>query len=223
MKKNITILIADDESTVREGLVEYLSLSYQTILEASNGLEAFDIYKKNKIDILITDINMPIMDGLTLIENIREENRSLAIIVLSAHSDKEKLFRAIKLGLVEYIVKPISRHILKEVLDKISIDKKEDMGISLSKEFSFHIESKTLLRDSKRVELTKVQALLLEILVLNIGKAVSSDDIYYHIHPDDNLQYMNASVRNIIKDLRKIIPQEMIKSIYGVGYMLHCD
>ncbi len=218
----MTVLVVEDEEKIRKNFVQYLTSKYKNILEASDGVEAYQIYKDNQIDFLITDINMPKMDGLTLIEKIREENRTIPIVVLSAHSEKEKLFRAIKLNLVEYIVKPVTRSSLKKVLNKIETQLQRDLDISLSNNYLFNLGSKTLTHNSIKIELTKKQALLIEILILNIEQYVSAEDIFYHIHPDDNIDYTNASIRNIIKNIRKLFPQEMIRSSYGVGYMISC-
>ncbi|NEW61304.1 response regulator, partial [Sulfurovum sp. bin170] len=79
-------------------------------------------FSSQKPDIIITDIQMPKMDGLEFITKVRESNSNIPIIVLSAHSEKEKLFKSIKLGVVDYLTKPIDRKEFKSSIDN-AIDK----------------------------------------------------------------------------------------------------
>ncbi|MBA1419559.1 MAG: response regulator [Epsilonproteobacteria bacterium] len=103
----------------RGGVNRLAHISYKHIYEAANGLDAYEIYKNKALDLIITDIHMPKMDGLTLVEKIREERSDVPIIIISAYSDQEKLLRAVKLKLVDYIIKPITRKTLKELMQKV--------------------------------------------------------------------------------------------------------
>lgn len=219
-----TILIAEDEVGVRKNIAEYLSLSYKNVYEASDGLEAYDLYEEVRPDLIITDINMPGMDGLSLVEKIRETDSYVPIIIISAHSDKEKLLRAVKLNLVDYIIKPIERKTLKALIKKAlqSDDALVGMvkGVPLGEGFVFDPVNKTLYRDENRVDLTRHQRLLIDILVRHKNQIVSSEDIFFHVQDDYTLEYNSATVRNLVKKIRKVFPEEMVKNIYGSGYSL---
>jgi len=222
MKNNFTILVAEDEAGVRKNIVEYLLLSYPNVYEAGDGNEAYKLYQKVSPDLVITDINMPGMDGLTLVEKIREEDQRTAVIIISAHSDKEKLMRAIKLNLVEYIVKPIERKTLKELIKKVfnkhvtNMKKVTDLGSG----FSFDESQKLLYKEEQLVQLSKQQNALLEILVQRKNRIVPAVDIFFHVQDDYALEYNSATVRNLVKKTRKIFPEEMIQNVYGSGYTL---
>lgn len=102
------ILIVEDEVLVRCGLksmVNWEKLGVDVIGDASNGKEALEIYKENKPDIIMTDIKMPIMDGLELIEKIREEDHTTKIVLLTCYEEFSYLMRAMKLGVSDYILK----------------------------------------------------------------------------------------------------------------------
>lgn len=219
-----TILIAEDEEGVRKNIAEYLALTYKNVYEASDGLEAFALYEEIQPDLIITDINMPGMDGLSLVEKIRDLDKDVPIIIVSAHSDKEKLLRAIKLNLVDYIIKPIERKTLKTLIKKAF--SYEDSLLSASKlvtlggGFAFDHATKILYRDESRVELTRHQGLLIDILVQQKNQVVSGTDIFFHVQEDYTLEYNSAAVRNLVKKIRKIFPDEMIKNVYGSGYTL---
>lgn len=226
MKKSLpTILVVEDETNVRAVIAEYLRLESYRVVEAGNGLEAFDRYREQTPDLIITDINMPGMDGLSLIENIRVEDARTPIVVISAHSDKEKLLRAVRLNLTDYIIKPLRRNKLKSLVNAALKQPSEVQEtplewIELGHGFAFEMRGRRLRRDEKPVELTRQQGLLLEILVTHKNQLVESADIYFHIKQDYALEYNSATVRNLIKKIRKILPETMIRNVYGSGYML---
>ncbi len=218
-----SILVVEDEIAVRQNIVAYLRLSYQHIFEASNGYEAYDVYRNHYLDLVITDINMPKMDGLTLVEKIREEDNNLPIIMVSAYSDREKLLRAVKLNLIDYIIKPITRKTLTDLIEKVqSLEQNNEETLNpivLGHGFVFEATHKVLTCKGEMIFLTPQLTLLLEVLVLNKNRVLSSIDIFYHLHNVFDMEYSNGLVRNLIFKLRKIFPNEMIKNIYGGGYM----
>jgi DNA-binding response OmpR family regulator len=219
-----SILVVEDEEAVRKNIVAYLQLTYKHIFEASNGYEAYTVYRKHYLDLIITDINMPRMDGLTLVEKIRKENNNLPIIMVSAYSDKDKLFRAVKLNLIDYIMKPISRKILIDLIEKVqNLEQNNEETLNpvvLGNGFVFETTYKVLSHRDEMILLTPQLTLLLEILVINKNRVLTSVDIFYHLHDAFEMEYSNGLVRNLVFKLRKIFPKEMIKNIYGGGYML---
>ncbi len=119
MKKlNYTVLYVEDEDGVRVNTSEFLRYQFQNVIEAKDGKEAYLLYKSLQPDFIITDIKMPKLNGIELVQKIRDTDNDTPIIVTSAHSCKESLFSAIKLNLVDYIVKPIDRQTLKDALNK---------------------------------------------------------------------------------------------------------
>lgn len=115
-KQDYTILYAEDESGVRKNMSEYLKIYYTNIIEASDGELAYTLYKEHKPDFIITDLKMPKVDGLEFIKKVREEDKDIPIIAISAIAENENLLEAIKLGLCEYIIKPIDRANLRNAL-----------------------------------------------------------------------------------------------------------
>jgi signal transduction histidine kinase/DNA-binding NarL/FixJ family response regulator len=113
------ILYAEDEPFIRDELVEILKMRYHEVLGAANGKEALELMDRYSVDVLITDIQMPVMDGLELISETRKTNPRLPIIVTSAFSDTEYLLSAIDLGVSHYATKPIKPRVLIEKIDSI--------------------------------------------------------------------------------------------------------
>jgi len=119
---DIRILVVDDMSTMRRIIKTILNqLGYSNIEEAENGKQALAKLKKEKFDFVITDWNMPEMDGLTLVKEIRSDNelRTLPVLMVTAEAKKENVMEALKAGVNNYIVKPFTPEVLKEKMEKI--------------------------------------------------------------------------------------------------------
>jgi signal transduction histidine kinase len=122
IKKKLKVLYAEDDDIIREIIYSnLLSQIFTDVTLATNGQEALDIYTKNMdFDILITDINMPHLSGIDLAKEIKKISPQLDIVIISAHSDTTNLIEAIKVGISDFILKPIDFDMLLETLNKIS-------------------------------------------------------------------------------------------------------
>ena len=150
--KTLKVLYVEDSPDVKEATLLLLQEFFQNIITASNGEEGLRLYKQEKPDLIITDINMPVMSGIEMIKEIRRENKDIPIIVTSAHSETEFFLESIKLGVDGYILKPIDLkqflNTLSRVLQKIKIKKELDETLEILKQYQkaideFFIVSKT--------------------------------------------------------------------------------
>jgi two-component system chemotaxis response regulator CheY len=119
---NIKILIVDDFSTMRKIIRNILTqLGFKNILEADDGTTALEILKKEKVDLIISDWNMPKMSGLELLKAVRsDENlKDIPFVMVTAEAQKESILEAIKYKVNQYIVKPFTPETLKEKLEKV--------------------------------------------------------------------------------------------------------
>jgi two-component system chemotaxis response regulator CheY len=119
---NIKILIVDDFSTMRKIIRNILTqLGFKNILEADDGTTAIEILKKEKVDLIISDWNMPKMSGLELLKAVRsDENlKDVPFVMVTAEAQKENILEAIKYKVNQYIVKPFTPETLKEKLEKV--------------------------------------------------------------------------------------------------------
>ncbi|MCX8083386.1 MAG: response regulator [Calditerrivibrio sp.] len=116
------IITVDDSSTMRRIIKNTLQkLGFNNILEAGNGIEGLDVLAKNKIDLVITDWNMPEMDGLTFVKAIRAkpEYKELPILMVTTEAAKEDILTALRSGVNNYIVKPFTPETLQEKVFKL--------------------------------------------------------------------------------------------------------
>lgn len=114
--KDLLILVVEDDKTNRNNLIENLKTRFSKILDAQNGDEGLKKFKKFKPNLVITDIAMPIMDGLDMAKEIRKISKDTPIIVLSSFSDKERLLKSIDVGIDKYLIKPVDLDELFKIL-----------------------------------------------------------------------------------------------------------
>ncbi|MCK4737980.1 MAG: response regulator, partial [Sulfurimonas sp.] len=163
--RDISILIAEDELELLESIKEYLEIFFNRVYTASCGNEAYDIYLHKRPNIILTDINMPNLDGLSLISKIREDDNETKIIVMSAHSDQEKLLRAIKLHLETYLIKPIKNDALKKVLvDTVCLIRDTEKRTYVSDTIYWDKDTDKLIQNNKEIVLRNKENLLLKLL-----------------------------------------------------------
>ena len=117
-----SIITVDDSSTMRRIIKNTLQkLGFETILEAGNGVEALEVMSKNKVDMIVTDWNMPEMDGLTFVKAVRakDEYKDLPILMITTEAAKEDILTALRSGVNNYVVKPFTPETLQEKVFKL--------------------------------------------------------------------------------------------------------
>ena len=120
--KDLVALVVDDFSTMRRIIRKILKdLQFQDVLEAENGAEALKLLASNKVDVIVSDWNMPTMTGLELLKKVRADERlkGLPFLLVTAESQKENIIEAIQAKVSNYVVKPFSPAVLAEKLAKI--------------------------------------------------------------------------------------------------------
>lgn len=226
MEKKYSILYAEDDEQVRKNYVLYLENYFEEIYQAKDGKEALSIYKDKKPDVLLLDITMPEVNGLDVAKTVRNTDQETPIIVLSAHSNKEFLFDAIKLSLVDYLIKPINRNEFKSVmvktLDNLSSNEgpSEDDKVFVSRTCYWDKSKRLFFYRNKIVDLTKNERILFELLLNHKNEIVEPSQISGYVW-DNESKINDASIRNLVKRLRKKLPVDIIQSIYGSGYILN--
>ncbi|WP_281883496.1 response regulator [Paenibacillus sp. YYML68] len=119
-----TILIVDDERWVRTSLkktIERTQLPFTVIHEASNGLEAIDWLKSNTVDLAMTDVNMPVMDGLQFITTLKEQHPAVEAVIFSGHDQFQYAQQALRLGARDYLLKPVMAEDMATCLERIAV------------------------------------------------------------------------------------------------------
>lgn len=216
--KNIKILYIDDEESVRKNATEYLSFYSDLVYEAVDGIDGYEKYLSLSPDIIITDIKMPRLNGLDMVKRIRKKDKDTKIIIATAFLDTKYLLEAISLGLVKYIIKPVTEETLLPSL-KECIQTSDDKSniIILHNGFKYDIFNKTLFDEQVQIHLNKKEMILLNLIVKNHNRAVKYDEINSHVWHGE---MSDGALRSVIKDLRNKLSKETIKNVSGIGYQI---
>lgn len=217
--KNLKILFIDDDDFIRKDAVEYLSFYCNNVYEASDGKEGLEKYKKFQPDIIITDIKMPKLNGLEMIKEIRKRDKTTKIIIATAFLETSYLMKAVELGLIKYLVKPIMEDTLLSVLHSCTENIVQTQSIfTIVGGFQFDILNLTLFLDKNQIPLTKKELLFLELLIKNHNRAVKYDELSDYVWDG----YMSEdAMRSIVRELRKKMSKQSIKNISGIGYQIN--
>lgn len=116
----LSVLYVEDEDDTRNQISQILELFFKKVFIAKDGLDAIELYKHCKADLIMTDLTMPNMDGLTMVKEIKKINNDQHFIILTAHNSSENLMETIDLQLDGFLLKPIKMDKMLELLLKIS-------------------------------------------------------------------------------------------------------
>ncbi|MEA1956287.1 MAG: EAL domain-containing protein [Campylobacterota bacterium] len=199
---NFTILIAEDDEPTRGQIQGILELFFSDVYIAKNGVEAFEIYKEKKPDIIMTDLTMPRMCGIELTKSVRELHPNQKIIVMSAHTETDIIVNAIRSNIDGYVLKPLNAMQMFEALEKTAVSlKMEKENISYQKNLELRVEkqaqelikrleydSLTNLPNKIKLQLDFNQNRCSEFILLNIDNFSQINSAYGHEDGDILLQ-----------------------------------
>jgi len=220
---SLKLLYIEDDRDIQEIYMNFLKEYVDVIYCANDGEEGYNIYLEKRPDIILLDINMPKIDGLTLAKKIRKIDKDVKIIITTSYVEQDKLLQAIELYLIRYIVKPIELDVLKDAIEKAKDEieeKRENQKIFLlDKEIIWDAKAKVLTKNGNEIKLTKNERRLLELLSSNKNKVFSFFEIFDYLSYDNfDKEYDPNQIRALVKLIRKKIPKKSIINVYGEGY-----
>lgn len=235
--KKINILFVEDDEGISKEMSFLLGDIFSrvdTAVDGKEGLNKYNEYHKTNdkyYDLIITDIQMPIMNGIEMIKNIYSINPSQKIIVLSAHNESNYLMELVNIGISQFVLKPIDYNTFLFTIYKISKDiyensyKKQMIKpapfIKLSQNLFWDKNVKQLIFNKETFKLTKKEFLLIELLLKIQDKTFTNEEIMDYLWKDDLGVIPDISnLKNLISRLRKKLPNLNIENIYGFGYRL---
>lgn len=221
--KSLTILYVEDEEHIRTRIADTLSFYVKEIIQAKDGEEGYNLYKEYKPDVILSDILMPIVDGLEMVKKIRKDDRNTPIIMITAHTEKEYLLDAVTLQLENYLVKPVTLNNILNAL-KICIGKISNMHSitrTLIKDYEYDIDLKVLTYNNIIIKLSKKEIKFIELLLINEHRTISYEEIQEKVWGDDVMT--DNAIRSLVNTLRNKIPKDFIGNLSGIGYKLKHD
>lgn len=227
--KSYHVLVVDDEAEIRDAIEIYLKNEGMTVFKAGNGLEALAILEEEDIHLIILDIMMPKMDGITATFKIRQE-KNIPIIMLSAKSEDTDKILGLNIGADDYVTKPFqplelvarAKSQLRRYTNlghyKESQDEMSVRGLTLNK------LTKTVTVDDNEVRLTATEYKILELLMSHTGRVFSIEEIYERVWKEPYLNAENTVAVHVrrIREKIEINPREpkYLKVVWGIGYKI---
>ncbi len=189
LQHNISVLFVEDNDTIRFLYDRLLSKRVRRFFIAENGQEGLEIYKQHTPDLIITDISMPVMDGLEMIGYIKEINPEVKVIVMSAYSIKEYFLEAINLGVNGYLIKPVEAKKLFSLIDELA------STIQLKRELLEKEQKRRIAEEHLKRSLAEKEVLLKEV----------------HHRVKNNMQIISS----ILKMQERQVEDERLKTVLG--------
>lgn len=217
-----SVLCVDDEEEFLKYLVSILKLYFLNVYSATGPKEAYKIIEYDSVDIIITDLYMPKINGIDFIKHMRSERSTISVIFLTACFERDFLHAAIPLGLDAYLVKPVSLETLFETLRKTVelIEHRSSITYSLKGGISFDqidgVVYETATR--KNIDVTQKELALLSLLIKNRHSVLSKTSIEEELW--DFNYVADSSVKTLIKKLRNKIGYDAIITHSNIGYSI---
>lgn len=219
IKKSSILYIEDDEVT-RENTSSYLKRICKNLYIAKDGQEGLSKFKEYEPDIIITDIEMPNLNGIEMSKKIRKISSTTQIIITTAYTSQEYLLQAVNLRLVQYIVKPISIPKLTSALNDCEEYLEEEIETKkyFAKSTFYDIYTKELVKADQIISLSKNERALLELLFKNYPAPTTYELIESNVY---EFATSKNAIKLLVKSLRQKTEKEAISNISGLGYTLN--
>jgi two-component system response regulator QseB len=213
------ILLLEDDIMLSKAIKKYLVATGHLVQYTIDGNSCIELLAKEKFDLLVFDINVPQIDGLAILENLHKQKRMVPTIFISALIDIEDISRAFDIGCHDYLKKPFHLKELSLRIDKIL--KTRDVPMKhkrLSSSYSFDCENMTLFFNNEPQIITKRQLQIIELLTNNRSFVCNYDMFRDYVWDDDFID--NATIRAEVNRVKKVLKEDFIVNIRGVGYMI---
>lgn len=217
------LLVVDDELKIRDMINKYATHAGHDVTLACDGVEALKIFKKNKFDVVIMDIMMPNMDGYETLDKMKEIDKDVHCLFLSALGKEYDRVYGLGQGAEDYITKPFS---LKELMLRINIilkrdNKEEDKTLIKYRGITINDKSMVVTVDKKEVEFAKKEYQLLKYLIKHQGNVVTREEIFSEIWGysfDSNDRTIDTHIKLVRKKIGKY--SDCIRTLRGTGFRI---
>jgi DNA-binding response OmpR family regulator len=213
------ILLLEDDRMLGDSILEYLNTLGHHVRYVQDGNEAFSAVRDENFDLLVLDINVPGIDGLSVLERLHAYKIHTPAIYISALVDIEDITRAYDLGCYDYLKKPFH---LKELALRIDTVMRSSqtprVHLRLSKHYSYDTEHSILLFNNEPQVLTKRQHQIIGLLARNRGRVVEFEAFRTYVWEETYVD--NATIRAEVNRLKKTLKEDFIQNIRALGYMI---
>ncbi len=223
----LNVLVCDDDTAIVDALAIYLKQENYGVVKAYNGLQALKILAEQKIHLILLDIMMPELDGLTTMLKVREE-QNIPIIIMSAKSEDTDKITGLNFGADDYVTKPFNP---LELVARVKSQMRRyttlgsiahESGVLTTGQLELNPAAKELRVDGEVVKLTATEYGIMLFLMKNMGHIFSINEIYEHVWNEPSYSAENTVSVHIrrIREKIEINPKEpkYLKVVWGIGY-----
>lgn len=213
----MNILFLEDDLIIRNNYSNYLKKYFRNVFETSNAIDALKIFKSEKIDFILADVEMEGINGIEFIKEIRKKDENVLVVIMSAYDNKEYLMEAIRLNLFDYLIKPVSRNSFQNTILKALEKLKNKDRIFLKNDFIWDKKDKELYLEDKEITLTKNELALFDEFCCEKEKIFTFEEISELLYPLE--EYNINKIRMVIKRLKKKLNYtNTLENIHNMGY-----
>ncbi|WP_026559570.1 response regulator transcription factor [Bacillus sp. J37] len=226
---NYTVLVVDDDKEIREAIEIYLKNEGLTVLLASDGVEAIERLRENEVHLIILDVMMPRMDGISATFKIREQ-KNIPIIILSAKSEDTDKILGLQVGADDYVTKPFNpleliARVKSQLRRYVKLGHFEGRNRTIDLNgLTIDQEAKEVAVNGEAVKLTPIEYKIVELLMLNAGRVFSISEIYERVWQEPCYNAENTVAVHIrkIREKIEIDPKNprYLKVVWGIGYKM---
>jgi len=216
------VLVVDDEEGVRDLIVDALSMVSINTITANHGMQALNLIRENNVDLVVLDVNMPVMDGFEVLEKLRSTGNNLPVIILTARLDREDIKQGFDLGADDFVRKPFGIEELTLRINAVlrrasSLQETGSTTLSMGG-LIMDIEQHLVTVDSVETNLSATEFRLLQLFLEAPNKVLSKDQILSQVWGSGNFADPNV-VETYVSYLRKKLGGAInLRTIRGVGY-----
>lgn len=220
------ILIVEDEAALNKSIVEYLSSQKYRCESVMTYRDALEKMESHQYDCIVLDIMLPGGSGIKLLQQLRETEKEVGVIIISARDQIDDKIAGLKLGADDYQTKPFH---LAELSSRIAaiIRRKNHSGSNIIRfeEIAIDVNAKQVMVNNDALTLTRKEYDLLLYFIINKNRVLSKSAIAEHLWGDnmylvDNYDFMYAHIKNLRRKLLKSGAGDYIRSLYGMGYKI---
>jgi len=212
------ILLLEDDELFSSSLEDFLSEYDYDVDIAKDGDEAIEFSYKNRYDLYLFDINVPKIDGITVLSELRKQDDFIPTIFLTSYKDDETLKKCFKSGCDDFLKKPVN---LDELLLRIDAILKRVGKVSkifkFDNEYFYDFESRQVFKDNKAITIPYKVILLLELFIQRNNSLVKQDEIIERLWSRSE-EYSEGSIRLYVSRVREIVGKTKVKNIKKIGY-----
>ncbi|MFZ2150649.1 MAG: response regulator transcription factor [Candidatus Absconditicoccaceae bacterium] len=215
----MNILLVEDHKVIANNIKKYLELEGNNVLVVENGLYALEVVKHQIFDIILLDIMLPGLDGISICKKIRESQNNTPIIMTTSKGELEDKLEGFDYGADDYMVKPFE---LKELSARINAISKRvaTKDVIDYKYIRLDKDQKKVFKKNKEIKFTIKEFMILQLLLENIGRGISRTTIVEEIWGSESIFDEDSKLDVYISNIRKKLGKTLIETIKGFGYKI---